>query len=478
MIYKNSYFQKELRHAYIENSISSKRKNAFAILAGLVSFAVHFFMRTMSGSVLGDMFPQFIQTSYFSTLYTYVTVAFFLYVLYFIIYYEYLSFVEIRKNRWYLLTKMGYSPLSMIFSKLLAFLYSVWMMYSGGFLFTIGLTLLIKYTFIHEYMPALYIAGLIDILVIGIVSITSSLYIRDTKNARYFIFIFTIVLLVVKSVTGYFTLTSDRIMMQNALNLVDSSQAKYLLFSAAIVFVCTLICVFKAQSVAKYYNMPEETYGYVIPEGTSVFKIADPAKKIHLLTHKEKSVASNNIIDFAITALFVGIICITLVVNAFILISSATQPGKEITIFNVVPYVFQSNTMEPHIMENDLAYFRRIDHIEPINIGDIVLFQDNKVVYVERVNAEENGQYTVDIDNYPPMSQVGAMKKTISREAIYGIYTHRNRWLGVLILSANTVFGRFVLLLVPAVILFFYNPIRIFVINLIHFIRTSSEAPD
>jgi hypothetical protein len=57
------------------------------------------------------------------------------------------------------------------------------------------------------------------------------------------------------------------------------------------------------------------------------------------------------------------------------------------------------------------------------------------------------------------MSQKGAMRKVVSREAIYGVFTGRNRWLGALILFANTVTGRFVFLLVPAVLLFFYKVI-------------------
>ncbi len=116
-------------------------------------------------------------------------------------------------------------------------------------------------------------------------------------------------------------------------------------------------------------------------------------------------------------------------------------------------------------MENDLAYFRRVDLTEAVNVGEVVLFQEKKVVYVERIISKEDDQYEVDIDYYPPMSQVGAMKKTISRDAIYGVYTSRNRWLGALILFANTIFGRLTFLLVPAFILFFYKPIRTFIEN-------------
>ncbi|MGI6453668.1 MAG: S26 family signal peptidase [Syntrophomonadaceae bacterium] len=476
MIYKNSYFQKELRQAYIDDSIGAKRKSLYALLIGLVSFAVHFFLRTMSESILADIMPHLIQPSYFSTLYTYMTVSIYLYTLYYIVYYDYLSFVEIRKNRWYLLAKMGYQPLSMVFSKLAAFIYSIWFMYSCGFIFTIGLTMLIKYTFIHEYMLALYLAGLLDIIVIGVVSITLSLFIYGTKTARYIIFFFTVVLLMTKSLSGYSALTGNRILMQNALNLIDFSQTTYLLFSAAIILACTLICIFRAQNIGKYYTMPEELYVNIIPEGASVFRIEDSVKKIYHLGPKDKYDGSR-IIDLVITSLFVVIICSTLVLNLFVLISSASQLSKEVTIFDHIPYIFQSDTMEPCIMKNDLALFRRVDRNEPIKTGDVVLFRDNKIVYVERVMAKEDDRYIVDIDCYPAMSQVGAMEKSLSREAIYGVFTYRSRWLGALILFANTIFGRFFLLLLPAVILFFYNPIRTFIANLIRYIQYHSEVP-
>ncbi|MCX7615603.1 MAG: S26 family signal peptidase, partial [Clostridiales bacterium] len=99
---------------------------------------------------------------------------------------------------------------------------------------------------------------------------------------------------------------------------------------------------------------------------------------------------------------------------------------------------------------------------EPIKIGEVILFKDGNVVYVERIISKSDDQYTVDIDKYPSMAQPGAMKKTISRDEIYGVYSHRNRWLGALILFSNTVFGRLLFLLLPAFILFFYKPIKQF----------------
>jgi hypothetical protein len=57
------------------------------------------------------------------------------------------------------------------------------------------------------------------------------------------------------------------------------------------------------------------------------------------------------------------------------------------------------------------------------------------------------------------MSQRGAMLKTVARQAVHGVYSGRSRWLGALILFANTIVGRLLFLLLPAVLLFYHRPI-------------------
>lgn len=465
MIYRNSYFRKELRQAYIENRISIKRKVAFAFFLGLISFAVHFVLQTMLETVLSDAIPQVMQASYFSTVYTYISIAFFLNVLYFIAYYNYLSFAEIRKNRWYLLVKMGYRPFRMIFSKLIAFLFSIWTVYTIGFLFTVILTVFLKYTFVYKYLPALYLVGIINLIVIGIVFMTASLYIKNPTNARYFIFFSAIAIVVIQFISGYYSVTSDRILMQDFFVLFDFSKTMYLPITAAIVLWCIFVCILRAHSITKYYSMPYEAYGYTLPEEEHVVRLDSRTGKMKPLIDKDRAKLRSKILDIATTTFLIVFICAALAFNIFVILISTSQPGEEVTIRGVIPYIFKSDTMEPTIMENDLAYFRRVDLTEAVNVGEVVLFQEKKVVYVERIISKEDDQYEVDIDYYPPMSQVGAMKKTISRDAIYGVYTSRNRWLGALILFANTIFGRLTFLLVPAFILFFYKPIRTFIEN-------------
>jgi len=249
MIYRKSYFRKELRQAYLADQISSKRKAAFALFLGLVSFAVHFVLQTLAESVLADSIPHMMQPSYFSTVYTYITIAYLLNVGYFILFYDYLSFAEIRRNRWYLLVKMGYKPLGMIFSKITAFLYSLLTVYTIGFLFTVLLTVFLKYNFVYQYLPSLYLVGFFDLIIIGIGFMTASLYIKDSINARYFIFFSAVFVVVLKMISGYSKLVSDRILMQDISNLFDFSHIRFLPAAALFVIACLLICIIRAWKI-------------------------------------------------------------------------------------------------------------------------------------------------------------------------------------------------------------------------------------
>lgn len=456
MIYKNSYFKKELRQAYMGNKISTNRKMASAFFLGLVSFAIYFVVQTLQKSVLSDVVPEIMQASYFSTIYLYIHIAVVFYIIYFIIYYDYLFFSEIRKNSWYLLIQMGYQPVNMFFSKLFALVYSVMLIYSVGFVVTIILTFFLKYTFIVSYLPTLYLVGLADLLLITILSMTFSLYAKTVINGRYWIFFSAVVILVLKNALGQYSVISNRVLMQNIYSLFNLELSWYWPVWVGIMMVCCLICLFRSKNLAKYYNLPSDTA--IMPADVELVKIDSRTGRQKLIGNKVKAGWRSRIVDTVTTLFLIIFICVALVVNLFIILINASTPGQVVSIRGVIPFVFSSSTMEPEIMNNDLAYFQKIDVQYPIEEGQIILFEENNVLFVERVIKTGN-PLTVDIDNYPPMSQIGAMKKTVTRQDVHGVYSGRNRWLGALILFANTIMGRLLFLLVPAVLLFYQGTI-------------------
>ena len=276
MIYKISYFSKELRQAYLENKISTKNKAAFALFLGLVSFALYFVAQTLQESVLYDTVPEIMQPSFFSTLYIYIHVALVLNALYFIVYYDTLFFCEIKDNAWYLLAKMGYKPANMIFSKLAAILLSTIFIYTVGFFFTVFMTLFLKYNLIVSYFPALYLSGLFDLVIISIISLALSLFIKTVTNARYFIFFSVFLVIFLKVKLGYYAILANRVAMQNVYNLFDFARSPFLFVAATIILVCFLIPIIKARNISKYYSLfPYVDGGPALPPGLSVVTI-DP----------------------------------------------------------------------------------------------------------------------------------------------------------------------------------------------------------
>ncbi len=454
MIYRNSYFSKEARHAYIDSSVGFRRKMLLALFMGLVSFAIYFVLQTLTGTVLSEEAPEIMQPSFFSTIYIYNHVALLSIMLYFIVYHDYLFFSEIRRNAWYLLIKMGYRPVVMISGKLLALLYSVIMIYSIGFGFIILLTVFLKYTFVFAYMPALYVTGLFDIILLMSLSAAVSLFVRKYEDARLLIFLSAVLVIVLKSVSGLYEILRNRVEMQYFANLFNTGQSWYYPAFAAIFIVCITGTILRARRTAKYYNTYERDED-IVPQDVTVVHIDSSTGKQTKGRKNSLSYKYKRLINAAVTVLLIFFIAGALAFNILIIMLSTATPGNEVTIQGTIPYVFRSDTMQPSIINNDLVFFRKVDTQYNLEEGQIVLFKENNIVYIERIVHIEGDTLDVDIDSYPPAATNGAMAKEISRGAVYGVYSGRSRWLGALILFSNTIIGRILFLLVPAVLLFY-----------------------
>ena len=163
-------------------------------------------------------------------------------------------------------------------------------------------------------------------------------------------------------------------------------------------------------------------------------------------------------------AAIVGMLGVNIVVLAF----GYASPERETSINGMIPYVFQSSTMEPEIMFNDLAIFPKVDGTSRLEAGDILLFKDMSgavnvasltAFQVDETTGQETGKLDTDVLNYVDERYRGMAAQTISREQVYGVHARNNRWLGAVILFANTILGRLILLLIPTFLIFFYDPI-------------------
>ncbi|MEG1806347.1 MAG: S26 family signal peptidase, partial [Clostridia bacterium] len=76
-----------------------------------------------------------------------------------------------------------------------------------------------------------------------------------------------------------------------------------------------------------------------------------------------------------------------------------------------------------------------------------------------------------NITNYPEMAEKDVMKRTLNRYDIDSRHAYTNRYLGALILFANTIFGRILMLLIPTILIFYHKQI----INLINKISSKNK---
>lgn len=454
MIYRNSYFRKEARQAYLDSSIGFRRKIFLGLFMGLVSFAAYFVLQTLQESVLSDAVPEIMQPSFFSTIYIYIHAMLLAAMVYYIVYYDYLFFSEIRRNAWYLLIQLRYRPLVMITAKLAALLYSAAMIYTVGFAFTALLTVFLKYSFVFAYMPALYIAGLTDVVLLTALSAVISLVVSRKEDARPLIVAAAIFVFVLKTATDVYGILRNRVAMQNPNNLIDTGQSWYFPVAAVILVLCVAAAAFRARRLSRYYSRAVRDEAS-LPSGVAVAYVDAKTGQVSQSKKGSQYERRRKLVNAVVTALLIVFILAALALNVLIILISTATPGNEVTLRGTIPYVFRSDTMQPSIMVNDLAFFRKVDVQYPVEQGDIVLFKDNNIVYVERVTQKIADTLEVDIDHYPPAAQTGAMIKQIPRSAVYGVYSGRSRWLGALILFANTIIGRVLFLFVPAVLLFY-----------------------
>lgn len=458
MIYKQSEFTKEKKQAYIEDYESRRNLIWRGIILALVSFAIYFMLQTLTRSILPSSVPQYMMQSNFSTLSLFLVVAFVGYSGYMARYYGYLTYAEIAMNRWYTLQKQGYDPLKMIIVKMATRLLEVIVFYTIGFLSTLFLSLFLKYPLVLSYFLPLYLAGLIDLLFITLITMTCSLFISEQKSARYIILVSALILWILRLSSGYYDLVADRTYMMQLRNLFDPNISSYLTYFLLTIAMSLSLILVRARKIAQYTNFPFYEKDMDLEEGCSIVLLdGEEYKEIkeHHYVKRMRGKATDKLVNAAFTCL----IALGILINCFVLFVSLSSPDRETNFFGIIPFVFHSDSMENVIMYNDLAFFDVVSETEEIPEDAIVLYREEAEPIVSQILATDGTTYQVDILNYPEGVEQGYYAKEIPRQKIYGIYHGRSRWLGAIILFANTVFGRLLLLLLPAFMMFYYKPI-------------------
>lgn len=473
MIYKINLLKKELSYGYYQKQDGFKQLVGLGVFFGMLAFSVYFVMQTLTQSVLTDDAPYFMRPSYFSTTFLYLMVSGLGFLIYFEGKFSQVSFAEVYDNSWYCMTHLKYPVWAMVLAKLLAQFMSVLIIYSTGFVVTLLLSSILKFPLVIDFLVSQYFIGLVNATGILILVMLVSMLVRDLANAKSWVSFLTLVTFLLQFPSGFYTITTNMAKMKIFLNLWTDSW--YLWMVVGCTFVVMMICIWRGSRLARMFNPPSENGApsltgrlgedvrvVVMTESNNTF-IRKQAGKLEAAY---RPVNHFNLLSFLSTFLMVVVVVSMLMINLVLLAFNYASPEKETSILGYIPYIFQSTTMEPAVYYNDIAFFEKIDNYVKVDPEDIVLFKDDvgavqvRKIFdfymddktgVERANA--------DITHYVEGAEKDALKTTLARSQVYGRLIGTNRYLGVVVLFANTMIGRLLFLLIPTFFIFFSGPI-------------------
>ncbi|HRX13494.1 MAG TPA: hypothetical protein P5087_00520 [Eubacteriales bacterium] len=443
MIYKNSYFNRELKEAYIVESASRRNGVLYGFFYVVITIAFHLVLNTLNNTVFGETFPELTSASIFSVVFLYNFVALALFVIYLVSHYQLLTFQEISDNRWYPLIKNGYSVNKMITAKLLARFFRVLLVYSVGFLGCLLLGGLIGYQIVTRYLASLYFVGLSDILLIYMISLTISNFVKKSRFMSVVIIIVFVLVKVLQTHLGYYSAISDVVVMSDISNLFVFPKLLYIIISSVIFFACLGINFLVVRYKSKRFSMTK-----VKEAGYYMDYMSDKIETV-----KKSSLNPTQVINIAVTSVIALLVLILLAFNVAVLLSTDFGGLDQIA---VKPILFQSTTMSPVINMNDLTFFEKAGNNYSPKLGDIVLFESDGEVFVETiVEIVDQTHVVVDITNYSVGTEAEFFVKTIQVSSISRIYIGTNRWLGAVVAFSRSFFGRVVMLLLPLMLIIY-----------------------
>ena len=474
MIYRTKFFREELSYGYFERKKSIGALLALGVFLGMLTFSIYFIFQTLSQSVLSDEASFLVQKSYHTTSLLYLAVSYAAFWIYISSRFQMVTFSEVYENTWYGLVHQGYSIVTLVFGKLFAQLFGMLLINTAGFLTTLLMSSFLKFPFIPGYLVSMFLIGTLNCASLLIFAMASSLIVRDISNARSLFSVGSFLLVALQIVLGFFTLVTNRESIMRVCALFTGSV--YLYVNIALLFVCVIVCILKGSQAARLFHEPllsePPTLGRA--QGTRlVVRTESTAPAIRrnakLLSESYQPRKSGNLLSSIMSFLLVIGVFALFAVDIVMLAFSYASPEKETSIMGYIPYIFQSSTMEPEVQYNDIAFFEVVDSYVLINPEDVVLYKDETgIVQVRRVEKIFTDDETdllmleVDIDYYPEGSQKGILHGYVEQSAVYGRLVGINRWLGVIILLANSVFGRILFMLVPIILLFFSKQINDF----------------
>ncbi len=453
MIYKKSLFNKEIRQSYIDSLSSRKRLSFMCLFLAMMTIVVYLLLQIMYDSVITELMPELMLPSYFTIAYIYNWVAYIFFASYFMAKYQSLTLSEISENKWYMLSKMGYNSIAIILYKMLTSISIVLGVYAVGFVIAMLVASILKFTMVWGYFLPSLASGALNVLIAIELILVISLFSDNKSTAKNRFIVALIICEVLKVISGYYRLVTNKVLMVDIANLFNPKFSVYPTLALTAAVILPLFAYLGARRKSNFYSLKNEVGGVTIVSYNDN-RVIYPSKR------GRHSV-------FSLPALLAKILLMLILLgsiafNVLILIASLGSSTKEFSIFGYIPYIIKSSTMETAIYKNDLAVFKKIDSQYPLKAGDIVLFtseKDSNEVFIMSVVRSDDDKVVADYLKYPVLVGSGELQETVNRNRVYGLFFGNYRIAGAIILFINTFPGRVLTLFVPLIMLFFYNQI-------------------
>jgi len=436
----NSYFYKEIRQSNIERRIGVVNGAFFGVFAAMIAFLAHMAALRLNDTVFAAFYPDLIAKDCFAPLYIYIKVFAFLSVVYVLISYEHIVLGEIKSNRWYLLAKMGYSTKMMVSVKLLVQMILLLYAFIIGFVGTVGMATLLGYSFANVYLPALFLAGVVEIAFLcALTTALSVLYrFRSAFFTRWCITLTEAALIPLSDLTGYREALSSKsfIVKNGPFAPFSPSVSVYFVILLALIAVLYAASLFNAKTIAMYYDEPLENTDFTLPAGRVLARLDHRNGMFYLFRRKSKSLAAA--VHMLIVVLVASIALFTIVLNLFYYRyrnNTVVKVGDTIYFLSDREIV-SGHLDDPHIYKNDFLVFKAESDAEQIDDGKIVLIQNGDKL--------EAVPYAADLKDAEILGKLDSV----------------SRWTGALVLMVCNTEGIILFLVLPLLTLLFFGSIK------------------
>ena len=277
----------------------------------------------------------------------------------YIVNYEYMTLLEVRQNRWYALVQLGYSPIAPDCQQdRRPHPRTAWHLY--GRVYRDGVSDLLSKISARDGLPVYHVPdGLCWISCCWrCFRLRLSLFIRDMYNARYMVGIIALCVIGFKFISHYFAILSDRTRMNDLGNMFDTTQTTYMAVVGVVIVICVVMCLF--QGIGWRGSITGRCPGRSRCSSTNrTARWSSALASAAARAKRKEDPRSADVPAQAATArsgtcpaIMSSILVIASIAGdgadqRLVLAFGYASPEKETSINGVIPYVFQSHTMEP-----------------------------------------------------------------------------------------------------------------------------------